>query len=223
MTWQPAQNAEIHYVWSVQPDGNGGKWTTAAATAGSATIDGLSSGQLYWFIVLAGGHVDGAWQWSQYSNWASASTETARTVGKVYWTDWSVRTPRIQRANLDGSNVEILIASDARTQRPWGIALDAQGGKMYWSHYPGENTRDLDKIMRSNLDGTEAEVLVGAEDRLRHPQSLALDLAAGKIYWTEESSEGRIRRANLDGTQVEAYRRRNCSGRLRGPHRPSEP
>ncbi|MCE2501537.1 MAG: hypothetical protein J4G13_11850 [Dehalococcoidia bacterium] len=202
-TWQAAQNAEVHYVWSVRPDGAGGKWTAAAATAGSTTIDGLSSGQLYWFIALAGGNVDGEWQWSQYSNWASATTETVRTVSKIYWTDWSVRTPKIQRANLDGSEVETLIASDVRTQRPWGIALDAQGGKMYWSHYPGENTRDLDKIMRSNLDGTEAEVLVHAEDGLRHPQSLALDLAAEKIYWTEESGSS-IRRANLDGTQVEA-------------------
>ena len=72
VTWQPAQNAEVHYVWSVRPDGSGGKWNPAGATDGSITVAGLAGGQLYWFIALAGGNVDGVWQWSQYSNWASA-------------------------------------------------------------------------------------------------------------------------------------------------------
>ncbi len=99
VTWQPAQNADFHYVWSVKPDGSGGKWNPAGATDGAITVTGLEGGQLYWFIALAGEHVNGVRQWSQYSNWASATvaagTSDDRTVlvalynatGGANWTD----------------------------------------------------------------------------------------------------------------------------------------
>ena len=45
---------------------------------------------------------------------------------KVYWTDLS----RIQRANLDGSEVEELV-SDAGFAG--SISLDRAAGKMYWA------------------------------------------------------------------------------------------
>ena len=46
----------------------------------------------------------------------------------MYWTDGGNN--KIQRANLDGSNVEDLITSGLT--KPLGIALDVLGGKMYW-------------------------------------------------------------------------------------------
>ena len=66
----------------------------------------------------------------------------------IYWTDWGV--DKIQRANLDGSNVEDLVTTGLRV--PWGIALDIAGGKMYWT--------DFNKIQRANLDGSNVEDLV---------------------------------------------------------------
>ena len=45
--------------------------------------------------------------------------------GKMYWTD--LGTEKIQRANLDGSNVEDLVTTGV--VRPAGIALDVAGGK----------------------------------------------------------------------------------------------
>ena len=47
----------------------------------------------------------------------------------VYWTDPG--TARIQRANLDGSNIETLVP--AGLELPEGIALDVTGDKMYWT------------------------------------------------------------------------------------------
>ena len=52
-------------------------------------------------------------------------------------------------------------------------------------------------IQRANLDGTQVETLFSV-----HTMGLALDLGAGKIYWTEWIDDG-IQRANLDGSQVE--------------------
>ena len=46
--------------------------------------------------------------------------------GKMYWTD--EETGKIQRANLDGSGVEDLVASGL--SNPFGIALDVAGGRM---------------------------------------------------------------------------------------------
>ena len=55
------------------------------------------------------------------------------TAQKIYWTDSS--TDKVQRANLDGSNVEDVIANTGTigSTRPAGIALDGVGGKLYWT------------------------------------------------------------------------------------------
>ena len=106
--------------------------------------------------------------------------------GMMYWTD--PRSGKIQRANLDSTDVEDLVTG---LDAPEGIALDVAGGKMYWTEVPAE------KIRRANLDGTEVEDLVTSS----HPRAIALDVAGGKMYWTDVFDG--IQRANLDGTDVE--------------------
>ena len=68
----------------------------------------------------------------------------------MYWTDSG--TNKIQRSNLDGSNIEDLISTGL--PNPSDIALDISGGKMYWTDY------GTDKIQRSNLDGSNIEDLI---------------------------------------------------------------
>ena len=68
LTWQPARNASHHWIWSVKANGTDGKWIEASGGADSAVIVDLESGQTYWFMVLAGGTVNGAPVWSQWSN-----------------------------------------------------------------------------------------------------------------------------------------------------------
>ena len=48
----------------------------------------------------------------------------------MYWTD--IGSSKIQRANLDGSNVEDLLTTPM-VFAPVGLALDVAGGKMYWT------------------------------------------------------------------------------------------
>ena len=108
----------------------------------------------------------------------------------MYWTDSG--TDKIQRANLDGSNVEDLVTQGLDI--PGSIALDVSGGKMYWTD---EGT---DKIQRANLDGSNVQDLV--TQGLDYPWGIALDVSGGKMYWTDWGTD-KIQRANLDGSNIE--------------------
>ena len=116
--------------------------------------------------------------------------------GKMYWVDQG--SARIQRANLDGSGVEDLVA--AGLKEPTDLALDVAGDKMYWTEWGGDGVQG--KIRRANLNGSQVEDLATGGKVL----TLALDLARGKVYWACEakgSLTGTIQRANLDGSDVE--------------------
>ncbi|MDE0682597.1 MAG: DUF4955 domain-containing protein, partial [Candidatus Poribacteria bacterium] len=110
---------------------------------------------------------------------------------KIYWSDNG--TDKIQRANIDGSNVEDLVTRPTLSA-PVGIALDISGGKMYWID---ETT---DKIQRSNLDGSSIEDLITTG--LDLPSGIALDISSSKMYWMDRGID-KIQRANIDGSNVE--------------------
>ena len=114
--------------------------------------------------------------------------------GKLYWTErTSNRTGKIRRANLDGTNVQLV---KDLTSVPHGIALDLAGGKIYLTNSWG-------KVQRLNFNGSnfQPNLITG----LNTPTSLALDVSGGKLYWTEKTSDttGKIQRANLNGTNVQ--------------------
>ncbi|KAJ8299613.1 hypothetical protein KUTeg_023673 [Tegillarca granosa] len=71
------------------------------------------------------------------------------------------------------------------------IDVDSIRGKIYWTD------TILDKIMRSNLDGSEMEDVIGAG--LDTPDGLAVDEVGNKVYWTD-TGLNRIEVANTDGT-----------------------
>ncbi len=68
-----------------------------------------------------------------------------------------------------------------------------EGGKIYWTH-PDQG------IHRSDLDGSNLETLVIPD--LRRPNKIALDIAGGKMYWTE-GAVADIHRSDLDGSNTE--------------------
>ena len=143
--------------------------------------------------------------------------------GKMYWTESGGNhyPHRIRRANLDGSNIETLILPGGA---PSGLALDMDGGKMYWTDWLNDNIR------RANLDGSNVETLISYEPSLGDPSGsalkvcsfstsppcshgdpsgLILDVARGKMYWTDEWAslpiQSGLRRANLDGSNIETF------------------
>ena len=119
----------------------------------------------------------------------------------MYWVDIGVY--KIQRATLDGSNVQDLVTG---LSRPVSIAVDIAGGKMYWTDRDSRNTSDpagKNSIQRANLDGTDVETLILGGNSIK--EYIVLDIFGGKMYWTDWSQfdVGKIQRANLDGSNVE--------------------
>ncbi len=131
--------------------------------------------------------------------WSENIIGTASTTppAQMYWT---IAHPpgasAIQRANLDGSQVEDLVTTGLSL--PGGIAVNLAGGKMYWTDW-GLNT-----IHRVNLDGSNVETLVTGLNT--PPWGIAVDTEGGKMYWTIGAIggiDGEIQRADVDGTNVE--------------------
>jgi len=116
--------------------------------------------------------------------------------GKVYWCDRGDVgdknvDPKIMRANLDGSEVEILVSTDLMS--PVGIALDLANGKVYFTD------RYANNIKRANLDGTDVEIVVKDTE---YPVDLAIDYKSRSIYWTAREAGG-IYRADVDGNNID--------------------
>jgi hypothetical protein len=115
---------------------------------------------------------------------------------QIYWTDPDGPSGShvIRRANADGSGTQALITG---LFDPRGMAIDASGGKMYWTE-PG-----LLAIRRANLDGTNIETVVATGNATA---GVAIDLSDEKMYWAEGGiplGNEQIRRSNLDGSGVE--------------------
>ena len=128
---------------------------------------------------------------STFNPTTSSAQDTPSPTGVyMYWVDAGTR--KIQRANLDGTNIQDLVTTGL--EGPESIALDLTAKKMYWTDTAA------DKIQRANLDGTNVEDI--PIPGVHEPEGIALDLAAGKIYWSDNGTD-KIRRANLDGTNPE--------------------
>ena len=113
---------------------------------------------------------------------------------KIYWgcSKWTdTWTGKIQRANLDGSDIEDIVTVGVSILND--LELDLSAGKMYWVDC------FANKICRSGLDGSSVEDLVVGPDRI---EGLGLDPNGGKMYWTDQDTN-KIQRANLDGSNVE--------------------
>ncbi len=128
--------------------------------------------------------------------------------GHLYWLEadrtLGNTTPvsgRIRRANLDGTNIVDVLTGLTfpffLNPRSGGFALNAGGGKLYWS--------TGNQVWWANLDGTGAEVLFTIPAPQDTVGEIALDLTHAKLYWMADESgtpleDQQIWQANLDGT-----------------------
>ena len=143
-----------------------------------------------------------------------------KKTGKLYWCDREGM--RVMRANLDGSNIETLVDTSEGDPRPgpdarkWcvGIAVDAAGGKFYWTQ-KGDDNEGQGRIFRANIELPRGRTPANRHDiqllydNLPEPIDLELDVAHRLMYWTDRGDPPRgntVNRAPMDpapGTRKE--------------------
>ena len=131
---------------------------------------------------------------------------------KLYWCDREGM--RVMRSNLDGSKIETLVDASEGDPRPgpdptkWcvGIAVDAEGGKFYWTQ-KGNDKAGQGRVFRANIELAPGQSPANRGDiellykNLPEPIDLDLDVANGILYWTDRGDPPRgntVNRAPMD-------------------------
>lgn len=127
--------------------------------------------------------------------------------GKMYWSDREGM--RIMRANLDGSQIEVLVqtgSGDAERKDParWcvGIALDIAKGYVYWTQ-KGADDAGQGVIRRAQIEVPKGQTPATRTDiqtlfaGLPEPIDLDVDLKSRRLYWTDRG-DNTVSRAPMD-------------------------
>jgi hypothetical protein len=111
----------------------------------------------------------------------------------IYWLN-PYLDPSIRGAPLaPGGTFETLYGGSAEgATMPWGLAIDAAAGRIYWTNY------DDNTIRRAPLapHGTVETLYDEMGDGVKGPTGIAIHPAAGRIYWSN-TADGTILRAPL--------------------------
>lgn len=111
-------------------------------------------------------------------------------AGRVYFTVVGTNATTIRRMDLDGTNVQDLVALGSAV--PFSFDGDPGRNKMYW--------RQLNDIYSANLDGTSVTLIHTEPASL---DAIAVDRSTGQLYLLATSgSDTVIRRMESDGTGV---------------------
>lgn len=211
-------------IHSSNPDGSDLKTIVTDCRLPDGIVVDVEAGQIYWTNMGSIGLDDGSIERADLDGRnrvvivPQGVTHTPKQIhldkagGKLYWCDREGM--RVMRANLDGSQVETLVAAghgdqDRLDQTRWcvGITTDPKRGKLYWTQ-KGPDNAGLGRIFRANIDilqgegptnRSEIEVLF---DRLPEPIDLELDLAKRVLYWTDRGDPPRgnsVNQTPIDG------------------------
>ena len=212
-------------VLTANPDGSDLK---VIVSEGRRLPDGIvvdvASGHIYWTNMGHPSANDGSIERAdldgknvtsivpQGSTFTPKQLQLDKKNGKLYWSDREGM--RVMRANLDGSRIETLVDTSQGEARPgkeirkWcvGIALDVDGGKLYWTQKGPDNAGE-GRIFRANLEIPKGQTPANRNDiellfdDLPEPIDLDLDLANRIMYWTDRGDPPRgntVNRAPMD-------------------------
>ena len=93
----------------------------------------------------------------------------------LFWADYG-QNPKIERAQLDGTNRTVLVSSGIITPR--GLALDYQTGYVYWVD------DSLDMIARVSPSGGETEIIRYGS---RYPTPYGVTVFEGSMIWVDRN------------------------------------
>jgi hypothetical protein len=123
----------------------------------------------------------------------AGSAPAAVADDSVYWTSYT-NPGTVRFGDLGGKGNRDLFTGE---NSPYGIAIDAAAGKIYWA------ATGTGAIRVANLDGSGTPQSLFTSEL--SPSGVAIDPGGGKIYWTNADisgggAGGAIRVGKLDGT-----------------------
>ena len=134
--------------------------------------------KLYWTYekTFRRSNLDGSQQETLFTlpEWVSDFQLDPRN-GKIYWTSWIHRpnAGTVNRANFDGTEQETLVSEGL--WGVYGLALDLNAGKMYFSDYWTSGPTNYDGTIRAaNLDGSMIQTILNLGPS-SGPHAVAID------------------------------------------------
>ena len=116
-----------------------------------------------------------------------ASLTVDAAGGKIYWSEQGSSGGTIKRANLDGTNVEVLTTEPITAS---SFVIDTADNKLYWT----DSTQG--RVHSADLNGENITTIIELDDI----KDIAVDTEGGKLYFSDTFA---ILRVNRDGTNVE--------------------
>src|SRR5580700_9236840 len=211
-------------IFSLNPDGSDSKTLVTGCRLPDGLAIDLAAGHIYWTNMGVPHENDGSIERADLDGrnrrfiipeggtFTPKQLHLEKRGGKLYWSDREGM--RVMRANLDGSQVETLVDTSQGDARPgpdarkWcvGIAVDAKGGKIYWTQKGGDNAGQ-GRIFRAGIETPPEQLPASRRDiellyeNLPEPIDLDLDLANRSLYWTDRGDPPRgntVNRATMD-------------------------
>src|SRR3984893_17825708 len=211
-------------VYSLNPDGSRPK----TLVTGCRLPDGLAidsaAGYIYWTNMGVPHKNDGSIERADLDGGnrrfiiPEGGTFTPKQLhlekknGKLYWSDREGM--RVMRANLDGSQVEILIQSgegegDPQDPGKWGVGITVHPsrGQMYWTQKAADDSGH-GRIFRASIDIPRGQTPANRLDvevlfeGLPEPIDVERDLEHRVLYWTDRGDPPRgntVSRTPIDG------------------------
>ncbi|GAB5513224.1 MAG: DUF4347 domain-containing protein [Rhodopirellula baltica] len=171
---------------------NGGYVQTHKLQSSSAAIDAAKPEEAVGSDARGYSSLDGRYD-------AGAYQAQGGVVDRVFFVDTDNN--RIQSTNLAGGDTQTVLTGVPKAQE---LFVDSINQHIYFSE------PDNDRIRRVNFDGTG---LVNVLTGLNEPRAMEIDLLNSKIYWVEDDDfENHVKRADLDGNNVETLRTETAGG-----------
>jgi hypothetical protein len=194
-------------VFSVNPDGSGSK----TLVTGCRNPDGIAldaeAGYMYWTNMGVPTRNDGSIERADLdggnrrvivpegATFTPKQLHLDRKDRKLYWSDREGM--RVMRANVDGTNIEILVQTgaddaDRRDATRWcvGITVDSVRRHFYWSQ-KGPDNGGRGRIFRAGVDTPHGQTATARRDvallfdNLPEPIDLEIDEKHRVLYWTD--------------------------------------
>src|SRR3954453_5985497 len=211
-------------VVSLNPDGSDRKVIVTGCRFPDGIVADVVAGHIYWTNMGSPKANDGSLERADLDGrnrmaivpeggtFTPKQVQLEKKSGKLYWCDREGM--RVMRANLDGSNIETLVDTSQGDLRPgpdatkWcvGVAVDVDGGKVYWTQKGGDNA-EKGRIFRAGIDIPPGQTPAQRQDiellydGLPESIDLEIDPTTRTLYWTDRGDPPRgntVNRAPLD-------------------------